>query len=344
MSDKKKPQKKKHKLLRTVLVLLVIGIAAAAIYGYNYIKDLKDNPLEHFRTESQGTPSPIIYQETPSPNSTAKPKTLQYNDQVINVLLLGIDSNEEREAVAMGFRSDTMVVTAVDVVANKVSMLSIPRDTRIKVRNLADSGKVKEDALNKANAAFSFGGDTMEKRSLNSMFCISRFLSFEGLNIPMNYYVAVDMDGLGPIIDAVGGVEVVLDMDFPGYGKKGETIKLTSKNVMDFVRERKLDGIGDIGRTKHTQQVLLGIARAVKKKGAIQTVPALYEQLKKYVTTNLNTEQIAVFALALNNVDLNSIKFGTVEGQSKTISDLSYWIPDMAKLKQILLSTYYVEK
>ena len=48
---------------------------------------------------------------------------------VVNILLLGIDSNAEREAASKGYRSDVMIVLTLNGQTNEVSMLSIPRDT-----------------------------------------------------------------------------------------------------------------------------------------------------------------------------------------------------------------------
>ena len=82
---------------------------------------------------------------------------------------------------------------------NSMKTVSIPRDTYTEI-----VGKGKND---KINHAYAFGGVDM------SVSTVEKFL-----NIPINYYVEVNMEGFKDIVDAVGGVDVNNDLEFTADG------------------------------------------------------------------------------------------------------------------------------
>ncbi len=102
----------------------------------------------------------------------------------ISILLLGVD---ERPG-DIG-RSDTMIVITVNPETETSTMMSIPRDTRAFISS--------KNTYDKINAAYAYGGVGETAQT------IERFL-----NIPIDYYVKVNMDGFKDIVDAVGGVTV----------------------------------------------------------------------------------------------------------------------------------------
>ena len=112
-----------------------------------------------------------------------------------SVLILGVDERKGDRG-----RSDTMIVLTVNPNQNSIKMLSIPRDTRTEI-----VGHGTED---KINHAYAFGGIEM------SMATVEDFL-----NIPIDYYLQINMEGFKDIVDSVGGVTVNNDLDFTVDGK-----------------------------------------------------------------------------------------------------------------------------
>ncbi|RKJ22727.1 LytR family transcriptional regulator, partial [Butyricicoccus sp. 1XD8-22] len=92
-------------------------------------------------------------------------------------------------------RSDSIIVMTVNPKTESIDMLSIPRDTRVEI-----VGKGVDD---KINHAYAFGGVEM------SMNTVEKFL-----DIPIDYYIKLNMEGFKEIVDAVGGVDVNNDIDF----------------------------------------------------------------------------------------------------------------------------------
>jgi LCP family protein required for cell wall assembly len=123
---------------------------------------------------------------------TAKPAA----GQPFTVLILGTDSR-----VGTGTQygtnadacqcSDTIILARVDPQTSKVSLLSVPRDSRVFVTG--------RNEVTKINSAFGLGPD-------NSVATIQK-----ALQIDINHWVVLDLAGFKSIVDAIGGIK----LDFP---------------------------------------------------------------------------------------------------------------------------------
>ncbi|GAA3319168.1 hypothetical protein GCM10020331_024960 [Ectobacillus funiculus] len=144
-------------------------------------------------------------------------------------------------------RSDTLLVITLNPRTKSMKMVSIPRDTYTEI-----VGKGKSD---KINHAYAFGGIDMSVNTVENF-----------LNIPIDYYIEVNMAGFKDIVDAVGGVDVVNDLDFFHslviIFAKGP-IHLNGEEALVYSRMRKQDPRGDFGRQMRQRQII----KAVIQKG-----------------------------------------------------------------------------
>ena len=124
--------------------LLVIGVLGFEEY------DTMKNPHEAFGKDLKSV-AESVYGE----NADNKDDRRLANPNVINLLLLGVDSTEAREASSMGYRSDAIMVVSMDLVTKHVKVISIPRDSYTKI-----PGNNKKDKINHAMA---FGRGPREK-------------------------------------------------------------------------------------------------------------------------------------------------------------------------------------
>ena len=183
--------------------------------------------------------------------------------QPFSILLLGVDHRPGDRG-----RSDSMILLTVNPIANKTEMVSIPRDTRTTI-----VGKGKVD---KINHAYAFGGVQMAVNTVENF-----------LNIPIDYYIKVNMEGFQDIVNAVNGVEVMNDLDFiqDGYHFKKGKLHLNGKEALSFTRMRELDPRGDFGREMRQRQVI----EAVLKKGASVSTLSTYTDVLKAIQNNIET-------------------------------------------------------
>src|SRR5699024_63461 len=124
-----------------------------------------------------------------------------------------------------------MIVMTLDPNNNQMQLVSIPRDSRTLI-----VGKGFQD---KINHAYAFGGSEM------SVATVENFL-----DIDLDYYVRMNMEGLAQLVDAVGGIMVNNDQQFSQSGYTFDTgkIQLDGDKALAYVRMRKQDPQGDVGR------------------------------------------------------------------------------------------------
>ena len=198
-------------------------------------------------------------------------KTYEKNENIVNLLFLGIDTNEERSELRMGYRSDMVLVCAVDVQAKTATLISIPRDTYTTVYKVnREDGSVTDIVQQRINAAYAYGGGASHYSYQNAYTCVEMFLQREcvlenpldfTLDIPVYLYAGIDMDGISEVASAVGGIDITLDYDLPGVGNKGETVNLAGLNAQLYLTDRHNTAGSDLGRAARQRIFMLTLAK-----------------------------------------------------------------------------------
>ena len=351
------------KALVAVFCVLLAGVIAIGVYFVSRWKDddyssLKTNNLVILDSSGQNQNLDANAASIAGSMPASDDSTIVYNGQtytknknVVNLLFLGIDTNANRKKKMKGYRSDMLMVCAVDIAAKKATLISIPRDTYTTVYKVdEDTGEIKEVVQDKINAAYAYGGGASHYSYANAMSCVEMFLErrcelkqpldFE-LDIPVYLYAGIDMDGITHVASAVGGVEVTLEQSVPKVGSKGETVLLKYDNALEFLTNRK-DTNGDTHRAARQQQFMIALAKKIKNMGPVDMIMSLYDDLQKYVWTNLNTDQMIDFAKVLTKVDVDSINMHMITGIGETQGSYHMLHDEQATL-QLLLDVYYTK-
>lgn len=238
-----------------------------------------------------------------------------------NILILGVDARPGDEHA----RSDTMILASIDPKLDKVVLISIPRDTRVKVEGTS---------LDKICAANFVGGPEY------AMEAVAGFLQTE-----IDYFVEMDFNGFKDIIDTLGGVTINVpqrmykpeeDIDlYPGEKR------LNGREALAFVRYRDYS-LGDIQRTSQQQEFLKALAKEVLQPRTLTKLPKLVDQVSDYVTTNLKLGDMLKMASWAPGFDADSIITQTLPGYFYEVYDddgflmESYWVADGNKFPDML--------
>lgn len=254
-SDIHKERKKKRsgKKLGCGLLSLLL-LAALGTVGWKIYSDI------HGTTKK-------MFQNVESEKVRDEPVDVKVEDHPFSVLLLGTDSGDLGRTEKG--RSDTVMVMTVNKQKDKTTILSIPRDTYTEI-----VGKGKKD---KINHAYAFGGVSMSINTVQKL-----------LNIPIDYYVEVNMKGLKELVDALGGVTVTPPLTFTQDGHEfteGETVTLDGESALAYTRMRYNDPAGDYGRQSRQREV---IQAAIKKAGSLSSI-LKYRGLLKTLENNMKT-------------------------------------------------------
>lgn len=293
----KKKYKKKRRWPKVLLIILLF-IGAILTYGYVRIRKTTDTihtdlSAEEFDKENHAS------RENGKVNLSAK--------EPFSILLMGIDTGDQGR-VDRG-RSDTMMVMTVNPKNKKTTIVSIPRDTLTEI-----AGKGTED---KINHAYAFGGPTMAMNTVQNF-----------LDIPVDYFVSVNMKGIQQIVDAVGGVTVTPTISFTqdGYSfVQGQSQKLDGAAALAYSRMRKQDPEGDFGRQARQRELVVAILDKATSFESILNFEAVLKTMENNVQTNLKFNEMATISVnylsALSNV--NQIQ---LEGEGTTIGGVYYLI------------------
>jgi LCP family protein required for cell wall assembly len=238
----------------------------------------------------------------------------------INILLLGTDQDLKTNS-----RTDTIILASLDTINKKVSLLSIPRDTRVNIPGFGE---------NRINAANILGGVDLVKQTISGL-----------INVPIDYYVITNFEGFKGIIDTLGGVEIDVEqnMKYRTYDgmidlKKGVQ-RLDGEKALQYVRYRH-DKLGDITRTQRQQKFLTALAKEMIQAKTIFKLPALLPKLSEAVNTDLSIKQMMALAKEFGSYDLTSITVQTLPGNFVDLNGASFWYVDPEKSRQVVMEVF----
>lgn len=239
-------------------------------------------------------------------------------DSSINILVMGIDATEDSH------RTDTLMLVHVDTSKNRVGVVSIPRDTRVEVPG---------HGITKINHAYAFGGVDLTVKAVT-----------EFLQVPINYYVEINLQGVINVIDQLGGVTIDVDKRMYYVDRAGDLFIdlkpgkqiLSGKQAMGYVRFRH-DPAGDIGRIKRQQNFMKAVADKIIQSGNFFKAPQMFAQVTNNFKTNLTTKQLLLFGLKMRMAYIdNKIIIDTIPGSAIMMGGVSYWRPDLPETIKVV--------
>lgn len=236
----------------------------------------------------------------------------------ISILILGVDQGLEGRHDKGN--SDTLILATANPGKNKATMTSIPRDTLANI--LGDPG----DKYNmfRVNSAYGIGGSKASMRTVSAL-----------LDVPINYYVEVNMKALKSLVNAVGGVDVNVPFDF-SYDwcdfHKGKQ-HLNGRHAVAYVRMRHDDPRGDYGRQMRQRQVINAVVHKAISVDSIANYRNLVKIFTKYVRTNLTFNDMLALALTYRGCSQN-IASGYIQGHDAWINGSSIQVVSTAELQK----------
>ncbi len=257
-------------------------------------------------------------------------KRLPYQlSRPMNILVMGIDQvpgvAEDSPDVFEG-RSDTLLLVRANPTNKTVSLLSVPRDTQVRIPGIG---------LAKINQANAYGGPKLAENVLE-----------DTLNdIEIDRYVRVSKGAFRELVEQLGGVEVFvpqpmsyvdntqkLNIDLqPGWQT------LNGEQAEQFVRFRE-EVHGDIGRVQRQQVLLKALRSRVTNVAVLPRLPQIIRVMQKYVDTNLSfQEMLALIAFSLD-LERDDLKMVMLPGKPSSRNQYfaSYWIIDEAGRDRVL--------
>lgn len=317
-SKKKRVPSLGHRILKRLAWVAVFGATAtvSAVAGAAFMLMV---PLPKAWTGSASAPLGDLWQSG-----------FRYQmSRPVNILVMGVDRAldvEGAESDTLVGRTDTMLLVRLDPEAGSINVLSIPRDTRVEIPGYG---------IQKINQANFEGGPELAAQTV----------SYNFNDVAIDRYIRVSTAAFREIIDAVGGVEVLVPKPMHYEDKtQGLVIDLEPGwQVLDgdeaeqFARFRQ-DAYGDIGRVQRQQILLKALKERVLSPAVIPQLPQMVRVLQRYIDTNVTPEEmlaLASFGLQLEPTDLNMV---LLPGRFSDPEEFqaSYWLRDENASNQVM--------
>jgi len=277
-------QVKLKRYITAFIIFLVCGVAIACLVGW-LINNRGNLPEPRGDLSSRYEPTPTI---------EYKGEQYQLKSGITTILVLGTDKYSDEIASETSFRNggqaDFILVIVIDDEAQTVTAIPIDRDTISDITILGVLGNETGTRETQICLAHGFGDGAEQSCELQCQ-AVSRFLL--GIEIP--YYVAVSMDGISELNDAIGGVTVTLKDDFSALDPEmtlGKSITLKGAQAEYFVRNRRDINVGTnesrMARQKEYWCSLKGcLLMSDGKERSKGDIEAILDQLSPYMITNM---------------------------------------------------------
>jgi len=305
-----KPPAKKKKRVRWGRIFGLLLLAVVLLVGW-YVADLyfkADKAIKHISLPGVQT------EVAPEDSVKVKPTAL---------LLLGLDSREATGTM----NTDVIMIMAMNPDKKKATAVTVPRDTKIELARYTP---------HKANSYYAIfykqalketsDKDKAKAAALDEMKTM--FGRYFGIEI--SYATIVNFNGFSDVVDALGGVEVDVDMDMRYVDnadgtnidlKKGRQ-KLDGDEALDFVRYRKSnDGknmSSDFDRNRRQGEVVGEIVDRLKSLGSVSKYGSVIEAVGNNMKTDIPQSELRQLMLTYFGIGRSDVEFKPLEGNWKS--------------------------
>lgn len=308
---------KKRRILYTVLIISMLLLSGVIVFAINL-------SLETSKATSK------MFDPLDGSTENENHVNLIADGSPFTLLIAGIEHEEGEK----NGRSDALILATVNPKTKKISLVSIPRDTRVYIEELGYEDKI--------NHAYSVGGMNYTINTLEKL-----------LDIPIDFYVSTDFQGFEDIVDTVGGVDV--DVPFTFKAQLTESLKwktytkgpmfLNGNEALAYVRMRKKDPEGDMGRNARQKQVMQEVINKATSLSNITKIDDMIRDVGNNVKTNIPTSEYFAFIKMYQKIKTSPIEQLHLEGYDKKLydkkekKDIWYFFPNddsLNKLKESL--------
>ena len=264
----------------------------------------------------------------------------RYNDSIVNILLLGTDRREgENPGYGSGSQADVIVLAALDTKNQKMTFITVSRDTMCNMTVLDENGQESGTAYAQLALAHSYGDGGKVSCEL---CCQAVSEIFYGL--PVKTYASMSVEAIAGLTDSVGGVTVQI-LDDIQYNDsqmyQGAEVNLNGEQARKYLQLRSYDLDGNSMRMQKQQQFMTALMSKVLSsvKSDPTSIMSIYSAVKDEMTTSLTVSQMLYLAQNAAQMDMGGIR--NIEGCLSQNGNLAEFYPDETALYEMILDVFY---
>lgn len=265
---------------------------------------------------------------------------------ITTILLMGIDT-EATDDSANGYRNggqaDFLRLLVIDDTNKAITQIQIDRDTMTPITILGILGNQSGVRTAQISLAHGFGDGQSQSCEL-TVDAVSNLM----FGIPIDFYAAMNLDGISTLNDLLGGVAVTLEDDFSSIDPSmmaGTTLTLKGEQAEIYVRSRRNIGIGTNEARMERQEMYVSQLSSLLYEHMGEDkefIGTLYDAIAPYLTTNLSRGRLINEAWTTRAYQRTTVI--KPEGTHEVGSDgFMQFHADEANLKQIVINLFFEE-
>lgn len=305
----KKPKKKFSIVLKVLLLLAASLLLCVTTYGV-YITKKAEKAVDS------------SYEEVDRDKSNMRAEKVEPVQDNVSILFIGVDDSEERGQGADHSRSDALVLATLNNKAKTVKLVSIPRDSYVYIPYIDDEDKITH--------AHAFGGTLASIETVEELF-----------DIPVDYYVRMNFNAFIDVVDALGGIEVDVNIPYAFYEMDEHDNKsiylepglqqLNGSEALSLARTRKHDS--DIMRGQRQQDIIKAIAQKASSLTSISKYDDIVEAIGDNMKTDMTFDEMKSF-FSYFTQGIPQIDALTLNGTDDTSTGTYYYQLDEESLEE----------
>ena len=338
---KGKKKKKTGKIILGIFVFFSMLIVVAVSTLMIMINSGKNNLLDYEDTTVEAVEEAEVEEDGKTVRYNGK--IYRLNENITSIACLGVDKTDinQNGVVGTSGQADTIIVIAFNTETGKAKVISIPRDTITAIDVYDTKGSFVKVEETQVCLAYAYGDGG--KTSCENVIASLQKLMF---GIPIRSYAALDLEGIGALNDAIGGVTVTPNESFAGF-KKGQSVKLKGDMAMNFVRYRDHKRVdANLYRMQRQMQYIKAFSStAVRTVGTdLSAISDIYNTALNYSYTNISLSDVSYLAVSFVTKANGEFETFTVPGKMVAGEDsYSEYYVDETLFYETILSIYYNE-
>lgn len=352
-NEEEKPRHKRVKkivlrvllILLIVLVSLILIVAGILFWMYHQGKSELLNDEVPVITPPKEVEDVIEYDD--GERVTYNGVTYEFNKNVTAVLVVGVDKEDIQEETVYGQngQADTLFLATLDTENGDIHIIPLSRETMVDVDQYAVDGSYLGVKQTQLCLAYAYGSNGQEGCE-NVVRSVSRLL----YGVPINSYIAIDMEGVEAITDTIGGVplKALEDVSHPYSGRvitrKGETVTLNGKDALTYMRYRGTDAEANNRRMQRLKQFFTAFINrsGSKLKEDISLLPTYYDTAEPYTVTDINLSKITyLVGCTLTGNDWKNPDYHSISGTSVEGEKHNEFYADTTSAYEAVLAAFY---
>jgi LCP family protein required for cell wall assembly len=258
------------------------------------------------------------------------------------VMLLGIDETGEvqkSQSYNNTGEADMVALLIFNETTKKCDVLSLNRDTMLEMPALGLRGENAGTFYGQLALSHTYG-DGMEQSCENTLTAVSNFMK----GIEINHYMALNMDAIKILNDAVGGVKVNVKEDFSQVDASipmGEHI-LKGDQALNYVRIR--EDVGDqlnISRMDRHSQYMQGFLQAFRSASESESFALdIYGEVSPYMVTDFTSKSLSALVSRFGDYELGEI-IAVNQGKNTVVGGHYQFVADEEYVEELALRFFY---